>query len=302
MGLQKLSSTDAFVLVDLDGVEHADGIVRLAKKVLVDGARTIARSRTYSWALLERRISGASAGINAAPEDRDGAVAAFVDEVTGQVANGSLALDPGKGLDSSDLKGLAALHTRSPLADAARADLLATGITAAADVALDGVSGTTAVLEGAGTATSTITKALTEAGAEVVGTGDGAEVAAIEADLLVCGSKLGLVDHEVASVLRQRAIVPCGPAPVTAKGLAVSSRRGIVVMADFVTLLGPLLAFRHEADAAPDSLRVDADRTVRQIASDVVGHPDGPYLGAAYRAEEFLRTWRDPLPFGRPLA
>ena len=36
--------------------------------------------------------------------------------------------------------------------------------------------------------------------------------------------------------------------------------------------------------------------------AEVLGHDDGPLLGACYRAEDFLRAWRDELPFGRPLA
>ncbi|MBS1838847.1 MAG: hypothetical protein JST64_14225, partial [Actinobacteria bacterium] len=127
-------------------------------------------------------------------------------------------------------------------------------------------------------------------------------IAATSADLLVCGSKLGLVDHELAERLPQRAVVACGPAPVTAKGLAVATRRGITVTADFLTLAGPLLSFHPSPGATRDTVRDDVDARIRAIASEVAAHPEGPYLGAAYRAEEFLRTWRDELPFGRPLA
>jgi len=310
VGLQKLSSIDGFVIVDLDGAAHADGIVRCAKKVLIDGARTMARSRTYSWALLERQVSGASAGINAVPEDRDAAVRAFVDEVKGQIDSASLLLDPGKGVTAEDLAPLCAVDGRVPLDDGLDTDLLAVGVAAAADVASGGISGTSVVIEGAGPAGEAVAAELTAAGATVVATGDGPDVPRTDSDVLVCGSKLGLVDHELAEVLPQRVIVPCAPAPVTAKGLAVASRRGIVVMADFLTVLGPLLGLRPDAGSDgnpidspdPDDLRAVVDRRVRQLATDVLDHPDGPYLGAAYLAEEFLRTWRDPLPFGRPLA
>ena len=68
MTIEKLASTDAFIVFDLDGVPGA-GIVRAAPKILVDGATLLARSLTYRFASFERQVSGASAGINAAPDD-----------------------------------------------------------------------------------------------------------------------------------------------------------------------------------------------------------------------------------------
>ena len=70
MRVQQLESTDAFVLFDLDGAEKATGVARLAPKVLHDSAELLARSVTYSFATFELRMTGASAGINAKPEQR----------------------------------------------------------------------------------------------------------------------------------------------------------------------------------------------------------------------------------------
>lgn len=302
MALQKLTGTDAFVVTDLPNATHADGVVRWAKKVLQDGARTMARSRTYSWALLGRQISGASAGISAAPEDRDTAITAFVDELRESIASGALSLDAGKGLSADDLSGWAELDQRASLRTGVEHDLLATGIVAAGDVALGGIAGSSVTLEGAGSATDAIAAALVAAGATIAAAGDGADIALTPSDLLVCGSKLGLVDHDLAAALPQRALVPCGVAPVSAKGLAVATRREVVVVPDFLSLLGPLLAFRPADDATADSLRADADATVRSLLTDAIGHEEGPYLGAAYAAETFLSTWQETLPFGRPLA
>lgn len=302
VALHRLSSTDAFLIVDLDGAVRADGVVRAAPKVLTDGASTMARSRTYSWALLGEQVSGASAGINTSPEQRSERIAAFVAEVAGRVEDGTLSLDAAKGVSDADLLDLVTLdHRRRDHAEL-HDELLTAGILAAAEVALGRLSGASVVIEGAGTATDALSGAFTREGAEVVDVGDGPEVASTDAELLVCGSKLGLVDHDLAAALPQRAIIPCGPAPLTAKGLAVASRRSIVVMADFLTLTGPLLAFRPSEDMTRDSLRAAAGDRVREIAAEVLHHPEGPYLGAAHRAEEFLRSWRDEVPFGRPLA
>ncbi len=58
-----------------------------------------------------------------------------------------------------------------------------------------------------------------------------------------------------------------------------------------VTTAGP---FMGEAGAARDM--------VAAIIGDVVGHRDGPLLGACERAEAFLAGWLADLPFGRPMA
>src|SRR5687767_796186 len=81
MQLHKLSSTDGFIAFDLDDAP-AVGVVRLAPKVLRDGAELLARSTTYAAASFGLRVRGASGGINAKPDDRDAALAAFVEEVT----------------------------------------------------------------------------------------------------------------------------------------------------------------------------------------------------------------------------
>jgi hypothetical protein len=193
-------------------------------------------------------------------------------------------------------------------------------------------------IEGAGASGPAVVEALVARGARVVGVGTpsgtvavgaeadsdelvqqwidagdglpaarGSELAAdavlgIEADVLVCGSKIGLVDHDVAASLPQRVLVPCGPLPVTARGLAVARRRDIVVLADFVTTAGPLLAFRPGEGANATNLLDAADQRVRAGVEEDLTHDEGPLLGACLRAESFLRTWRDELPFGRPLA
>nr|MDQ3294216.1 hypothetical protein [Actinomycetota bacterium] len=106
MQVRKLSSTDAFVAVDLAGVERSVGIVRLAPKVLVDGAELLARATTYAYATFGLRIGGASAGINAKPDARDAAVTAFCEEVAADVVLGKLHLSPGTGVDPEELAPL----------------------------------------------------------------------------------------------------------------------------------------------------------------------------------------------------
>ncbi len=96
--------------------------------------------------------------------------------------------------------------------------------------------------------------------------------------------------------------MPVGTSPVTAKGLAVAARRGHIVLPDFLTTSGPLHAWAPGAPSAADEVIAAAETFVTATTTEVLDHDEGPYLGASYRAEDFLRTWQERLPFGRPLA
>jgi glutamate dehydrogenase/leucine dehydrogenase len=340
----KLQGTDAFVVVDLEGAEHAVGITRLAPKVLVDGASLLARSVTYQFATFERQVSGASAAINSKADGRDEAVAAFVAEVAPLVAAGTFLTQPGKGLGPDDLRPLAEADGRGPLVPAAGGRLVAATVAEATGRALGGLDGARVVLEGvdgAGLDGAALVRDLAAGGASVVAvsTADGTvrapagsrlgadalagaladggvaalglevepagAVFGVEAEALVCGSKAGVVDHEVAAGLAVRAVVPCGPVPVTAKALAVLRRAAVVVVPDFVATAGPVFGSWRSDGAgleAVEDVAAEARAAVAAVLDEVAGHEHGPLLGACLRAEAFLRSWRDELPFGRPLA
>ena len=142
MRVQKLESTDGFLLFDLDGAERSAGVVRLAPKVLNDSAELLARSVTYSFATFGLQMSGASAGINAKPEGRDAAIAAFIEDVKPLVASGALTLHASTGLSDSDL---APLGTDPP--DPA---LTAHSAIAAAEATLGTLDGATVAIVGTG--------------------------------------------------------------------------------------------------------------------------------------------------------
>jgi hypothetical protein len=330
------SPASGFIITDLDAVDAADGVVRCAKKVLMDGARTMARSRTYAWAWLEQRRSGASAGISAAG-DREAALSAFLEAATPAGASGSLVLDAAKGVGPDEL---APLREMDPRHDGDDAELLATSLVAALAATPGGLDGRSVALEGAGAAAAAIVQALAAAGARTTAIGladrtvmlgsdvDAAQLAAAfgpdgtsfdasalsegavvdelpaeaalsaDVDVVLAGSKLGLVDHHVAASLSASVLAPVGPAPVTAKGLAVASRNGVLVLPDFVTTAGPLQRFLVEGPEAQRDGAAAAAARCAELAAD----PVGPYLAACVAAEAFLSTWRDELPFGRPLA
>jgi len=296
--LQKLKSTDAFVVVDLDGAETSTGIVRWAKRILVDGATNLARVTTYTYASFGIPRGGASAGVSAPPEGREAALAAFVEELGPQVAAGALRLAPGKGVDASDFAawGDAAL----PPAGESTAEALAAGVVAAAAAASGGsLAGVTVAVEDIGPATASIVSAFTHAGAEV-STADG-DVTTAEVDVLAIGSKAGVLHHEAVPGLRCKLVVPTGPIPITARALAHGRQHGIVVLPDFVTAAGPTLL--ADPTVAPGDGSVAAAATaIAEVITEVLDHEHGPLLGACLRAEENLRTWHPTLPFGRPIA
>lgn len=335
--LRKLSTTDAFVVTDLEGAERAVGIVRLAPKILRDGATLLARTATYQQASFGWKVAGASAGINATPDGRDEAVAAFVAELAEGGAPLVL-LDAAKGVTDDDLAPLRPGDPRPALHRTWGHRLVGLSAAVAADAALGGLDGRRLAVErlddvgtafvaeatargavvvavGAakgsviapdGLSAAEVVAAGTEhgeAGVDQLGTVDPtAWITAADADVVAVGSKAGVVDHTVAAGVRAGLLVPVGAVPVTARGLAVARRQGCTVLPDFLTTAGAALAMWADADATVESLGPVVDDQVGGAVREVLGHDEGPLLGACERAEAFLATWQDELPFGRPLA
>jgi len=341
VSVERLKETDAFVVFDLDDAPVSAGVVRSAPKILVDGATWLARSTTYQFASFGIRAGGASAGVNASPEIRHDALAAFVAEVRPWVESRRFVPDAAKGVTLDDLSPLRDVDPRPAGFDAAAPALLAAGIVASADLAVERLEGCTVAIEGFDAVGAQVASELAMRGARLVavGTADGTvlqetgldaaavaaawqahgpalvrelapepgpagEVLGVDADLLIVGSRAGVVDHGVAAGCSCRVVVPSGPIPVTAKGLAVLRRAGVRVLPDFVTTAGAMLGGLAPSLDGSAALRTpdEVASAVRDVLGEVLDHEQGPLLGACLRAEVFLRSWRDQLPFGRPLA
>jgi glutamate dehydrogenase/leucine dehydrogenase len=327
----KLSTVDGFVVIDLPDAPVSTGIVRRAPTILSSGAADLARSLTYAYASLGMPRGGASAGINATDANGPAAIAAFVAEVAPMVAAGTFLPDPGKGVDGADLAPLAADDPRVPVSAHGHDELVAAGVLAAAEHAVGGLEGRGVAIEGFGPASRPLVAELLAHGARIVavstakgcvadpaglaalelakgagiaaeGAQPGFKVLGVDCDVLFVGSKMGAVDHTGAAFVQATAVVPLAPLPVTAKALAVLHRAGVAVYPDFVVLAGPLLAAWGPPGRDDSALRAETAGTVRAMLDEVAGHADGVLLASCYRAESFLRSWRDDLPFGRPLA
>jgi hypothetical protein len=293
--IEKLTG-NAFIANDLPDAPCATGVVRVAPKVLQGGAKAMARTTTYMFAIRELQIGGASAGISAEPADVDAAVAAFLTAVADRTSDGRLVLDAGKGVSPEMLDTLASGDPRPAVHRELDDQLLGVGAVAAAVAALGRTDGWTASVEPGPTAESTLA-ALAEAG--VV---DPSNTIDADVDVLFCGTRQGVIDGTAAETLAAKVVVPIGPHAVSAKGLATLGRRDVVVLPDFITLAGPSYAGWPVGDATGDAI-IDACRAdIATVISEAVEHPEGPFLGACYTAEAFLSTWQDELPFGRPLA
>lgn len=126
------------------------------------------------------------------------------------------------------------------------------------------------------------------------------------ADLLFSGSKMGAIDHKAAATTTAKVVVPTGPIPYTTKAVIDLDRAGVTVLPDFVTTAGPIFGEWPTGEATPDAVRASATEAIgaltTQVLADAKSREVPPILSACERAEEFLLTWRDELPFGRPFA
>ncbi len=306
MPINKLSTTTAFVITDFVDAPQSAGPVRLAKKVLQGSTAALARSATYTFAHRGLEVGGAAAGISAEPDDRDTAIAAFLDELAPRLDAGELILDPGPGITAADLAPATGGDPRSPLRlqsveGVTLADhLSAVGAVAAAEAARGTLDGATAAIE-AGPLAGALGALLTSQGATVTEVAaDG--WAAVQADVVFCGSRQAMIDGDLAATLDAKLVVPTGCQPVSAKALAVLTKRGVVVLADFVSNSGATHAgWPGEATTVEEAVAATRQTIADAVKTDLE-HPAGPFLGACTRAEAFMATWQETLPFGRPLS
>jgi glutamate dehydrogenase/leucine dehydrogenase len=233
-------------------------------------------------------VAGGSAGVNAKPDARDAALAAFVDEVAPLVDAGRWIPGPGTGVTADDLAGLPNAEVR-----AAAFDPVAAGESAAAATmgALGALDGRQVAIVGGGPAAAAAAASVAQNGGTAV-TDAGVDA---ECDALLVAGKAGVLEHDLAATVRARAVVPLTPVPVTARALAVLGRAGVVVVPDFLSTAGPLLA-------ACDPDGGDPMERVHGAVAALAGESTGMWMAAIAKAEEHLRTWQDALPFGRPLA
>jgi glutamate dehydrogenase/leucine dehydrogenase len=215
------------------------------------------------------------------------------------------------------------------------------GVAVAARVALGGLDGRTVTIEGFGKVGAGVAREMTRRGARVVAVstvtgcvtdpgglefdelwearaehGDQLVTALgrdclprdalfdVEADVLVPGARVGVLDGRHAARVSARAVVPAANVPYTAPGLAILEDRGIGAHADFVCNAAAVVGYTSPASASQREVLDHVERTISELVRACATSERGPFTAAAAVAENFLRTWRAPdaLPTGPPLA
>jgi glutamate dehydrogenase/leucine dehydrogenase len=196
----KLESTDGFIAFDL-GDAPSVGIVRQAPKVLRDGAELLARSTTYAAASFGLSIGGGSAGLNAKPDDRDTALAAFLSEVAPLVESGRWLPGPGVGIQADDLSTLPRAEERATAFDQTAAGESAV---AAALGALGSLDGKRVAIVGGGPNTEAAAASVSANG----GTPQPQAGFDAECDALLVAGKAGVLEHDLAGTVHAKVVGP----------------------------------------------------------------------------------------------
>lgn len=127
-------------------------------------------------------------------------------------------------------------------------------------------------------------------------------------DILFVGSKIGAIEHNLADKLDISALVSLHPIPYTTKALIILDRKGVVVPPDFLCLGGQIMADYSSSKSPEEIIKTTADKT-KELAAEMDAlkkdiQSEGPalFLAGCKMAEDFLLTWQEELPFGRPTA
>jgi glutamate dehydrogenase (NAD(P)+) len=114
---------------------------------------------------------------------------------------------------------------------------------------------------------------------------------AVNADVVVPGTRPGAIGARTAGSLQVRLVAPAANVPYTAQGADVLRRRGVLALPDFVCNAGAVIGYRSAADATPGEVLATVETTITELILDALRHQDGPLAGACERAGSFLRGW-----------
>ena len=130
-------------------------------------------------------------------------------------------------------------------------------------------------------------------------------------DVLFVGSKMGVIDHTNADGLEISALASLHPIPYTARALSILNRKGVLVPPDFACLGGQLCTYWPKGEPTEKAIIQDVISKTSSLVSEMqngVQHfqdkenKPALFLAGCAIAEDFLKSWQEELPFGRPLA
>jgi glutamate dehydrogenase (NAD(P)+) len=126
----------------------------------------------------------------------------------------------------------------------------------------------------------------------------------VEADVLIPGARIGVLDAGKARSVAARIIAPAANVPYVAGAPEVLRERGILALPDFICNAGAVIGYvSNTVTTHADMLHLVEER-IATLIRDAIAHPAGPLAGGCALAEKYLRTWRpaEGLPAGPPLA
>ena len=278
----RLETVDGYTIVDIDGAPRLVGPVRSAKKVLQRTTIDLIRHATYACAVHSLDAAGAAAALNHDRATNDDApIAAFRDELASWADASSFVASATLGLGPDEVGGV--LHPAAATQAETSAASAAACLPAGADLLVIASDGEEPALQAA------------LAGKAVDVEADLGEALRSGADAVFVRGKTGVLDHATLDGVTAKVVIGLQPLTTTARGLAVASRAGAVVVPDFLSAAGPTLA----------ALGLSADEIASMttdVAAALATTGTGQFVAACERAEAHLRTMTDTLPFGRPLA
>ena len=341
METKQLESVKGFVIYDLPDAETYVGPSRLGAKLAPGNAEMLVRHQTYVFALAEQRKSGATIGLKVDPEDTDTAVSALATELASEFESQQFLTSPGLRLNRESLDPVLRHDKRNPVVRDNRDgvvfedELLALGAVTCAsffakpsgqwDAAIEGFNQAGIALareiENQGgnvkrisTAkgcvsgnfdSATLADAWLDAGANCVEQLGSVEKAwavwKSDMDAIFVGSKPGAMSGDGAQGVQQTPIIATSAAAVSSKALAILRKNNTPVAADFLSGIGPTLAWWAPEETSQDELRSSTSATVTGLLEETADHADGSFMAACYKAEAFIESWQEQRPFGRPL-
>jgi glutamate dehydrogenase (NAD(P)+) len=120
-----------------------------------------------------------------------------------------------------------------------------------------------------------------------------AQLFAVAADVIVPGSRPGVIGRRTAQALspRVQVIAPAANVPYTRAGAEVAHQRGIAALPDFVCNAGAVIGYWSARQALPEQVLAEAGDRIAALILEALDHPGGPLAGACERAAGFLRGW-----------
>lgn len=195
MPVHRLETVDAFIVFDLDDCDVNAGGTRFAADVTEEETALLARAMTYKFAVLERKLGGAKAGVRGEPAEKDALMRAYCEEVRPLVESGRFLTGPDLGTSETDFVPLRGDRGRQHIMASAVGDvpfedvLTGFGVVAAAEAAMGSLDGCTLAIEGFGKAGGGVAREAVRRGARVVAvsTADGnvQDPAGLDVELMV---------------------------------------------------------------------------------------------------------------------